>query len=147
MNKSIIVIFAFAAGFLFGAAFVRRHYENLPVDIPEAETPKTEHTDKPVEKENVIPGLIKIAVISPDEFGDTDEYERISLTYYADGILADDRDDPILNAGEIVGFEALDSFDEYEEDTVFVRNDITRCCYEIIRDKRTFGEVTGVGDE
>ena len=144
MNKSITVIFAFAAGFLFGAAFVRRHYENLPVDIPVAEKPKRENAD--IEK-TAVKKDGKIAVISPDEFGDIEEYERISLTYYADGILADDRDDPILNAGEIVGFEALDSFGEYEEDTVFVRNDATRCDYEIIRDKRTFGEVTGVGDE
>lgn len=35
----------------------------------------------------------KTYVISPEEFGEFDDYEQISLTYYADHILADDMDD------------------------------------------------------
>ena len=32
-------------------------------------------------------------VISPEEFGEVEEYEKISLTYYADEVLADENDE------------------------------------------------------
>lgn len=40
---------------------------------------------------------------------------------------------------EIVG-DGLEHFGEYEEDSVFMRNDAKRCDYEILRDLRTFAE-------
>lgn len=49
-------------------------------------------------------------VISPDEFGGVEEYEKISLSYYADGILADDDDEVMENADEIVGLDSLTHF-------------------------------------
>lgn len=83
-------------------------------------------------------------VISPEEFGEFEEYEKISLTYYADGILADDNDEIVDDAEDIVG-DALDHFGEYEDDSVFVRCDERRCDYEILLDQRTFAEVTDNG--
>ena len=82
-------------------------------------------------------------VISPEEFGEFDDYEQISLTYYADHILADDMDELVENLDEVVGFDSLNHFGEYEDDTVFVRNDRLRCDYEICRDLRTYSEVIG----
>lgn len=79
-------------------------------------------------------------VISPDDFGELDGYERISLTYYADGVLADEDNEPVDDIEEIVG-DGLEHFGEYEEDSVFVRNDAKKCDYEILRDLRTFAEV------
>lgn len=69
-----------------------------------------------------------------------DGYERISLTYYADGVLADEDNEPVDDIEEIVG-DGLEHFGEYEEDSVFVRNDAKKCDYEILRDLRTFAEV------
>jgi hypothetical protein len=83
-------------------------------------------------------------VISPDEFGELgDEYETMSLTYYADGVLADDMDEPIDDVDDIVGTESLNHFGDYDgdEDSVFVRNDRMRCDYEILRDTRNYSEV------
>lgn len=80
-------------------------------------------------------------VISPDEFGDFDEYERISLTYYADQVLADDNDERIIDVDKVVGAESLTHFGEYEDDSVFVRNDMLRCDYEILMDTRTYSEI------
>lgn len=80
-------------------------------------------------------------VITPDEFGEFDEYEKISLTYYSDGVLADDNDDVVDDVEEIVGSESLTHFGEYEEDSVFVRNDQRKCDYEILLDQRTYDEV------
>lgn len=80
-------------------------------------------------------------VISPDEFGEFEEYEKISLTYYADGVLADDGDEVVDDVEDIVG-DALDHFGEYEDDSVFVRCDERKCDYEILLDQRTFAEVS-----
>lgn len=78
-------------------------------------------------------------VISPDEFGELD-YEMISLTYYANGVLTDDYDEP-MDDGEIdetVGHESLCHFGEYEDDSVFVRNEMLKRDYEILRDLRDY---------
>lgn len=80
-------------------------------------------------------------VISPDEFGEVDGYSEISLTYYADNILTDDLDDPIEDVPGTVGFESLNHFGEYEDDSVFVRNDRLKCDYEILLDNRYFADV------
>ncbi len=80
-------------------------------------------------------------VISPEEFGELDGYEKISLTYYADGVLADDDNEPVDDIEEIVG-DGLEHFGEYgEEDSVFVRSDMRKCDYEILKDLREFSEV------
>ncbi len=83
-------------------------------------------------------GMDKPYVITPEEFGEFEDYERISLTYYADQILADDDDELIENVEEIVGFESLSHFGEYEDDSVFVRNDRLKCDYEILLDQRDY---------
>ena len=79
-------------------------------------------------------------IIDPDSFGD--QYETVSLTYYADGVLEDDIDGVIEDPTEIVGKEFPDHFGEYEKDTVFVRNDEKQLDYEICRDNRKFTEIT-----
>lgn len=79
-------------------------------------------------------------VISPDEFGEMDGYGKISLTYFADGVLADEDNEPVDDIAEIVG-DGLEHFGEYEEDSVFVRNDAKKCDYEILRDLRAFSDV------
>lgn len=78
-------------------------------------------------------------VISPDEFGEMDGYAQISLTYFADGVVADEDDEPLDDPDEIIG-DALDHFGEYEDDSVYVRNDAKRCDYEILKDNRKFHE-------
>ena len=79
-------------------------------------------------------------VISPDEFGEKDGYENVTLTYYADGVLTDYFDNVISNVDEVVGFDSLDRFGEYEDDVVFVRNEKMETDYEILRDLRDFNE-------
>lgn len=107
---------------------------------PAEKTTSSEKEDKKEER-----NVEKPYVISPEEFGEFDDYEQISLTYYADHILADDMDELVENLDEVVGFDSLNHFGEYEEDTVFVRNDRLRCDYEICRDLRTYSDVVGEG--
>lgn len=80
-------------------------------------------------------------IIPPEAFGELDEYDQISLTYYADGVLADENDEVIDNSEEIVGKEALNGFGKYEEDSVFVRNDRLKTDYEILSDQRDYSEI------
>lgn len=80
-------------------------------------------------------------IITPEEFGEFSNYETISLTYYDDKVLADDRDNIIDNVEEIVGTDSLTHFGEYEDDLLHVRNDRLRCDYEISIDVRKYADV------
>lgn len=80
-------------------------------------------------------------VISPEEFGECEAYEKISLSFYADQILADENDKLVEDVEGTVGFESLTHFGEYEDDSVFVRNDRLKCDYEILLDQRTFSDI------
>ena len=77
-------------------------------------------------------------VISPDEVGELEDYETVSLTYYADEVLADEQDHMIEDLEGTVGEESLSHFGEYEDDSVYVRNDRLKCDFEILRDERFF---------
>lgn len=84
---------------------------------------------------------IKPYIISPEEFGEFEDYERISLSYYADQVLADEDDERVEDADNVVGLDSLTHFGEYEDDSVFVRNDRLKCDYEILLDQRTYSDV------
>lgn len=86
-------------------------------------------------------------VIAPNEFGSRDDYDTISLTYYSDGVLADDMDEPVTDINNVVGLESLDCFGDYEEDCVFVRNDTLKADYEILADTRRYSDVAGSDTE
>ena len=63
-----------------------------------------------------------------------DRYETESLTYYSDGVLTDEYDNPIEDIERLVGSDALTHFGEYEDDSVFVRNDDLKTDFEILKD-------------
>lgn len=97
--------------------------------------------EKPEEVKEEPMSVDKPYVIAPEEFGELDDYETISLTYYADQILADDNDVIVDDIEDVVGFDSLNSFGEYEDDSVFVRNDRLKCDYEILLDQRKYSDV------
>lgn len=84
-------------------------------------------------------------LIRPDEFGEAYGYECVSLTYYADEVLTDEWDSPIECVEDVIGLESLKHFGDNIEDpdTVYVRNDVFKIDYEIMRDTRTYEEVAG----
>ena len=86
-------------------------------------------------------------VISPDEFADgvdeKDDFEQVTLIFYADGILAtDDGDEVINNVKEVVG-DALDHIGDYEDDAIHVCNKKLKTFYEILVDERSYEKATG----
>ena len=80
-------------------------------------------------------------VISPDEFGEVQGYDAISLTYFADGVLTDDGNEPVEDVDDVVGSDFADHFGEYEDDSVFIRNDRLEADYEILKDRRNYADV------
>jgi hypothetical protein len=80
-------------------------------------------------------------VIPPEDFGELADYETVSLTYYADGVLTDEDNEPIDDADDIVGADSLNHFGEFEDDSVFVRNEMLKIDYEILKDLRRYSDL------
>lgn len=79
----------------------------------------------------------KPRVIPPEDHGEFLDYTTITLTYYADGVLTDDNDEPISDVEGLVG-DALNHFGEYEDDSVYVQDDRLEIYYEILLDDREY---------
>ena len=82
-------------------------------------------------------------VITPEEFGEYNEYGTKTLTYYADNVLTDEIDNPITSDEMItmIGPDALDHFREYEDDSVYVRDEMNEMDYEILKSEKKFSEI------
>lgn len=141
----------FAEGLKEGIESVSKNLEKPNIMEYAAKLQKEGYTDysgvsedkeepKPEPKMTVgIPGEIPY-VIAPEEYGEMDGYEEIELTYFADEVLVDDDFNVVDNIDDIVGYESLTSFDEYEDDAVYVRNDRLRIDYSILREERTYAD-------
>lgn len=93
-----------------------------------------------IKKEGASTKKSKVYVISPDEY-DEIGYKTENLTWYADNILAYDSDEIVTNIDFVVGEESLDHFGEYEDDSVFVRNDTLKTDFQILLDMRCYEDV------
>lgn len=110
---------------------VVNHYSSLVTDLG--------YSNKKEEKEDVD---VNIEVIPPEDFGEYG-YKCESLTYYADKVLTFDDDETIENINSFVGPYALNTFGEYEDDSVFVRNHGMETDFEILLDSRRYSDVVG----
>ena len=104
------------------------NYSDVKTASSEPEEEKESYSEKPY-------------VITPEEFGEDDEYKTISLLYFADEVLTDDDYAIIENVDDVVGRESLKTFGKYEDDAVYVRNDRLKCEYEILLDERHFEDI------
>lgn len=105
----------------------------------------TEEDDESNYTVDVDPGVEVIVpyVITPEQFGEYNEYGTKTLTYYADNVLTDEIDNPITS-GEMVtmiGPDALDHFGEYEDDSVYIRDEMNEMDYEILKSEKMFSEI------
>lgn len=71
-------------------------------------------------------------VISPDDF-DEKGYETLTLIYNSDGTLEDPMGHNIGDAEEFFNIDISKHFGEYEDDSVFVRDDEECIDYEVLR--------------
>ena len=142
---------------------VREYYRNKHDEVKEeepeveVEVPQDVNVVKEIVKENGYtnynkPQTVNIPqyvmspnddpyVIDPSEFGEEPGYDTMTLTYFADGVLVDDVDDIVEEADVVVGLENLKLFEEFGATAVYVRNDIYRTDYEILRDDWNYSDL------
>lgn len=82
-------------------------------------------------------------IITPEEFGELDEHEVVSITCYADNVVEDEFGEvmTVEEVDAIVGAESLKHFGEYQADSVFVRNNALKRDYEILLDLRNHSDI------
>ena len=169
MNKRLLNAFMFAVGAAIGSAvtwkLVKTKYEQLANEeiesvkavfnrrakeskekLEELSEMKTMVTDlgyqtQKEENEEMDTGGSGVYVIPPDEFGDDESYETQSLTLFEDGVLVDDDGFIVEDVEGTVGEESLDHFGEWEDDSVFVKNDRYHTYYEILKDLRNYSDI------
>lgn len=78
-------------------------------------------------------------VIEPNDFA-SGSYNCQCITYYADGVLADDWGVK-LDIEDTIGSDALKHFGDYAEDVVHVRNERLEIDYEVACDPRNYADV------
>lgn len=83
----------------------------------------------------------EIYIIDPEEYGgENGEYDTATLTYFKDGVLADEVDE-IVAYNIIGGEENLQPFKDYPDcNAVYVRDDNIMVDYEILRDPYQYDE-------
>lgn len=135
---------------------IRAYYKEREKEVKEVEEPKT--IEAPEEEEvkeeikeysNIIRRGNYVAndeeeqtniqyapyTIDPSEFGKDGEYDTMTCTYFADGVLVDDVDQEFEDWDLHVGKHHVDIFNEFPEATcVYVRNDLDGMDYEILKD-------------
>lgn len=105
-------------------------------EVPNASHEECEKEEEKEDKEE----MHKPEVVAPEETWEKD-YPTISLTYYeGDQTLTDDQDRIIKNVDELVGEDFASHFGEYEDDSVFIRNDNLCVYYEILRDYGSYSD-------
>ena len=76
-----------------------------------------------------------------------DFYKAVNGKWAETAVIPDDKprtggfSDLADEIEELIGKDSLNHFGEYEDDSVFVRNDRLRTDYEILADSRPYGEV------
>lgn len=101
---------------------------------------RAEEPEKEAKEDEEVDEMDRPYVIEPEEFGECD-YEEVSLTHYADGVLTDEQDNPIEDVDGMVGEDYAEHFGEYEDDSVFVRNDRLQTDFEILADQRNYSDL------
>jgi hypothetical protein len=88
-----------------------------------------------------VPSIDGPYVITPDEFADGNfDHSLYCLTYYSDGVLANDWWEEI-DIDDTIGRDALDHFGDYAEDIVHVRNKRLEADYEVAQDPRRYADL------
>lgn len=82
-------------------------------------------------------------VIHQDEYGEEDDHDQITLTYYGgDDVLADAKDKPVEDQDRVVGLPNLDRFGHGSGDSsiVYIRNDDLGVDIEVTKSEKTYAE-------
>lgn len=106
--------------------------EEAPAETAPAYTPDEE------------PGeTIDYEFIDSGDFASLNGYDKVDLTLYADGILANETDE-VVEVAETIGYEGLEAVKHTPDDAVYIRNNSNLVDYEVVLDPRDYSTVTGI---
>lgn len=161
MNSKLLCVCAFSLGAAVGAIaswrILKPTYEKISRD--EIESIKAKYADEQTpakseekndseddEKEEYLKHALEYGgeakendadekpyIISPEEFAEIREYDTTTYYYHSDGILVETTGEIVEDVEGTVGTEFSDHFGDYEEDSVFVRNDRLQTDFEILK--------------
>lgn len=123
-----------------------KKHQLLDTDSIVMEKLKKNHADNPYSKvaNEIIKeegyNTVRPYIIPPEEFAYGDNSFE-TLHYYTDGVLADDDGNVIKNVKDTVGDDALNSFGQYEDNAVFVRDEVNHIDYEILLEPDAYADV------
>lgn len=88
----------------------------------------------------------EVRAITDDEYAYDRGYDKETVIIYADGTLARDADDDVLDVIDTIGPNAyeLAMHDPDPDEPVYVRNETNQTDYEILLSAKTYTEATGV---
>lgn len=93
------------------------------------------------DEEEDVPYINGPVLILPEDFGDGDyDHELYCLTYYNDGVLADDWFKK-YDVDETIGEDSVNHFGEYVNGVIHVRNERLNADYEVVRDPRNYADI------
>lgn len=119
-----------------------KRYEPRPINCPAwDEAVAKEEAEKAKARELLSRIQYEPEVIDADEFGTLEDYDMVTLTYFADGVVADDLDEIIDDYEKLIGTEFIQIFNDFDATSVYVRNDEWQIDYEIIRDDWCFSDI------
>lgn len=87
-----------------------------------------------------------ISLIDDDEFAYNNRYDKQTVIIYADGTLARDDNDDVIDVSKTIGPDAYEKalHNPDPDEAVYVRNETEEMDYEIILSNKTYTEATGV---
>lgn len=88
----------------------------------------------------------EVRAITDDEYAYDRGYDKETVIIYADGTLARDADDDVLEVIDTIGPNAyeLALHDPDPDEPVYVRNETNQTDYEILLSAKTYTEATGI---
>lgn len=81
--------------------------------------------------------------IDSGDFASLNGYDKVDLTLYADGVLANETDE-VVEVAETIGYEGLEAVKHTPDDAVYIRNNSNLVDYEVVLDPRDYSTVTGI---
>jgi hypothetical protein len=91
--------------------------------------------------EDDVPYVNGPVLILPEDFADGNyDHDAYSLTYYADGVLADDWYKK-YDVDETIGEDSVKHFGDYENGVIHVRNERLKADYEVVCDPRNYADI------
>jgi hypothetical protein len=80
-------------------------------------------------------------VIEPEEYGEKEGYEVITLYCFECGTLTNHLNEPVDDVENLVGKDFRKHIGEYEDDCVHIRNDELKMDIEILQDMRRYSDL------